>query len=284
LSTTNSSTLALILLTAVEPHMGTLVSIKLYAPDQAHAERAFRLAFGRIAQIDKTLSDYDPESELSRITRLAVRRQVCVSADLYRVLEMGQRIAAETDGAFDLTVGPLTHLWREARHSGIVPVAAAIAEARAHCGYRKMHLNLANHSVQFDEPGMLLDAGAIGKGYAADEALAVITRMGIAKALVAASGDLAFSGGPWRIGIDGRDETLALSGAAVSTSGDSEQHLGPYSHIIDPATGFGLVNGSRVTVIAPHGIEADALATAISVVGPARAKRLLQQHPGARRP
>ncbi len=130
---------------------------------------------------------------------------------------------------------------------------------------------------------MLLDAGGIAKGYAADEALAVLANLGLHSALVAASGDLAFSDAPpgqpgWKIGVDSFDRAdkpftrvLMLSNAAVSTSGNSEQHLNiggkTYSHIIDPKTGMGLQNDLTVTAISRRGITADAAATAISVLG-----------------
>ncbi len=153
----------------------------------------------------------------------------------------------------------------------------------AHCGYTKMHLDAAARMLDFDAPQMLLDAGGIAKGYAAEEAVMVLAKLGLHSALVAASGDLAFSDAPpgetgWKIGIDSFDRAdkpftrvLMLSNAAVSTSGNSEQHLSSggkiYSHIIDPKTGMGLQDDVTVTAISRHGITADAAATAISVLG-----------------
>ena len=100
---------------AVEAHMGTLFRIKLYAASEANAQAAFRLAFDRVAQLDAVLSDYQTDSELNRLPGAAVEHAVPVSPDLFRVLSMSQKIAAESDGAFDVTLGPLTHLWRAAR-------------------------------------------------------------------------------------------------------------------------------------------------------------------------
>ncbi len=267
----------------VEPHMGTLVRIQLYAGDAGSAESAFRAAFDRISQLDGALSDYKPDSELNRLSQSAVNRPVKVSEDLFHVLETAQSVAVRTDGAFDVTLGPLTHLWREARKQGHVPEARALRQAASHCGYRKLHLDRANRTVLLDEAAMQLDLGGIAKGYAADEALAVLKKTGYRSALVAASGDLAFSDPPpgrrgWGIGIDSLDaagqpftSTLTIANAAVSTSGDSEQHLDyrdkRYSHIIDPRTGMGLTNGLTVTVVAPTGIESDANSTAASVLG-----------------
>jgi thiamine biosynthesis lipoprotein len=282
---------------SVEPHMGTLFRIKLYATDQPQAERAFRAAFARIAQLDDELSDYKPDSEVNRLARAAAGTPQPASADLLRVVETAQKLSAETDGAFDITIGPLTHLWRQARKQNQPPTAAAIAEAKAKCGFRKLHADTFARTLQFDEGGMQLDAGAIAKGDAADQALAVLQDRGIRSALVAASGDLAFSDAPpnepgWKIGIDSLDSArapftriLLLSNGAVSTSGASEQHLDAngrrYSHIIDPRDGTGLTRNITVSVVARRGIDADSLATAVSIIGPKRGLALIESQPEA---
>lgn len=268
---------------AVEPHMGTLFRIKLYAPDDASAQKAFHAAFERIDQLDRTLSDYEPQSELSRIAQEAVGRPVQVSNDLFQVAQASQHLSMETDGAFDLTIGPLTHLWRQSRRDHALPKPEAVRYALSHCGYRKLHLDATARTLQFDVPQMMLDAGGIAKGYAADEAIAVLAQLGLHSALVAASGDLAFGDAPpgqpgWKIGIDSFDRAdkpftriLMLSNEAISTSGNSEQNLKvdgkTYSHIIDPKTGMGLIDDLTVTTIARRGVTADAAATAISVLG-----------------
>jgi thiamine biosynthesis lipoprotein len=280
--------MALHLFEAVEPHMGTLVSIKLYAPEETQARAAFRAAFDRIAQIDAALSDYLPDSELNRICREAVGRPIEVSEDLFEVAVAAQQLARETDGAFDITSGALTHLWREARKRQRLPDANAVETARLRCGYRKLHVDATRHTLELNSPDMQLDVGGIAKGYAADQALAVLSKLGIHSALVAASGDLAFSGAPpgersWRIGVDTLDHPLLLTYAAVSTSGSSEQHLDAagkrYSHIIDPKTGTGLTSDISVTVVARHGIDADAAATAVSVLGRDRGLAFIRRRP-----
>jgi thiamine biosynthesis lipoprotein len=264
---------------AVEPHMGTLVRIQLYAADEAQAAAAFRAAFARIEELDGALSDYRPESELNRLCRAPAGTAVGIGADLFMVLEASQKLAEETGGAFDVTLGPLTHLWREARRRGRAPEAAAVREAASRSGYRKLHLDAERRTATLDEPGMQLDVGGIAKGYAADEALAVLARLGICRALVAMSGDLAIGDAPpgkrgWTISAGEPARVLELSNAAVSTSGDTEQHLDAggvrYSHIIDPATGMGLTHAPVVTIVARRGIDADALATAVSVLGEER--------------
>jgi thiamine biosynthesis lipoprotein ApbE len=189
---------------AVEPHMGTLVKIILHAPDEDAARAAFAAAFARIRELDQTLSDYKPSSELNRVTAAAVGAEVRGSRDLIRVLAAAQDLALATGGAFDVTQGPVIRLWREARASGRPPDSESLRLASARSGFRKLHVDREAGTVRLDESGMRLDVGAIGKGYAASEALAILTARGIGSALVAVSGDLAFSGAPpgtrgWRI-------------------------------------------------------------------------------------
>jgi thiamine biosynthesis lipoprotein len=271
--------------------MGTLVRITVYAPDEEHARAAFRAGFDRIRDLDALLSDYKPDSELNRIAKTAVARPTRVSDDLFTVLRASQELAIATDGAFDITQGPVIQLWRKARASGQPPDPQALRDAEQRAGFRKLHVDVNTRTVMVDSPGMALDVGAIGKGYAASEALAALGRTGVRSALVAVSGDLAFSEAPpgergWRIGVHtvdpaviGIPAVLELTDAAMSTAGSSEQHLDVdgrrYSHIIDPATGMGLVNDITVTVVAKHGLEADGLDTAISVLGADRGLALV---------
>ena len=280
---------------SVEPYMGTLVKITLYTSDEQAATKAFRAAFDRIGDLDGILSDYKPDSELNRVAMTAVGRSVRVGDDLFTVLAASQDLAAATDGAFDVTQGPVIRLWREARRTSHLPDAAELKEASSRSGYRKMHLDAANHTVNFDQEGMALDVGAIGKGYAASEALKVLGGFGIRSALVAVSGDLAFSEAPpgergWRINIHADDSAfvgvprvLELTNAAVSTSGNSQQHLDTggqrYSHLIDPSSGMGLTEDITVTVIAPTGLESDGLDTAVSVLGADRGLALIESRP-----
>lgn len=269
--------------------------IECYARNEAQAKQAMRAAFGRIAQLDDELSDYKPASELSRITEIAVNRPVAVSPDLFRILTVSQKLSEESGGAFDITIGPVTHLWRKARKAKQLPSPAAIRAALARCGFRKMHLDPVRHTVRFDEPGMELDAGGIAKGYAADQALAVLKTFGIKSALVAASGDLAFSDAPpgqrgWKVGLDSFDKpdapftrVLVLANAAVSTSGDMEQHLDAngvrYSHIVNPSSGIGLTKHIVVTVVAPRGIEADGTTKIVSILGVTRGLAFIDARP-----
>jgi thiamine biosynthesis lipoprotein len=280
---------------AVEPHMGTLVRITIYASGEQAASDAFRAAFDRIRDLDGILSDYRPDSELNQITRSAVGRAARVSEDLFTVLTASQELAETTGGAFDITQGPVIRLWRDARKAARVPDLAALQEAARRSGFRKLHLDAEHRTATFEIEGMALDVGGIGKGYAASEAIEVLGGLGVRSALVAVSGDLAFSEAPpaqrgWRIGIDKGDTSdvrvpgvLELTNAAVSTSGSSEQHVDidgrRYSHIIDPSSGMGLVNDITVTVIARHGLDSDGLDTAVSVLGADRGLAMIESRP-----
>lgn len=242
------------------------------------------------------MSDYRAESELMLLGRQAGGPPVRVSEDLFRVLARAQEFARRSNGAFDATIGPLSFLWRRARRRHEIPDAESIAHARGLVGYRNLVLNSEARTAQLRKRGMLLDLGGIAKGYAADAALAVLKEHGIERALIAAGGDIGASRPPpekpgWRVAIapldspgESPDRSIWLSDAAVSTSGDAEQHLevggARYSHIIDPKTGLALQGRSSVTVLARDATASDALATAVSVLGPERGLELINSLPG----
>jgi thiamine biosynthesis lipoprotein len=280
-----------------EPHMGTLVRLVLYATDRATAEAAAKAAFNRIGALNDTLSDYRDSSELMQVSRQSGGPAVRVSDDLFRILSAAQRIAAASDGAFDVTAGRLSLLWREARRRQALPDAGRLATALSQVGTKALELDETRQTVRLRIAGMQLDVGGIAKGFAADEAAALLRRCGIESALVAAGGDVVAMAAPpgtkgWRVAvaaIDGADRPpagyLTLRDAAVSTSGDAEQFLvvdgTRYSHIFDPRTGQALTGRTSVTVVAANGMTSDALATALAVMGGARGTRLADDTPGA---
>lgn len=280
-------------------HMGTRFRIVLYAPDAATATRAAQAAFHRIAELDQVMSDYRPDSELMHLCRRAGGPPVKVSEDLFRVLAKSQEVARQSSGAFDITVGPVVRLWRRARRQHELPDPESLSEALRLVGYKNLRLDSSRRSALLLKRGMMLDLGGIGKGDAADQALLVLKKYGIQAALVAGGGDIAVGASPpepdkpggWRIGIaplgsPGAPPTrfVYLHDAGISTSGGAEQHVEiggiRYSHIIDPRTGKALTGRSSVTVIGPDDITADALATAISVMGPRQGIKLVQSLPG----
>lgn len=275
--------------------MGTEFRIVLYAADAHHAERAASAAFRRIDEVDGALSDYKPTSEILRLSKTAgSRRWVPVGDDLWAVLVRSEGLSVETDGAFDITVGPLVRLWRWANRRGVLPDAERIAHARGAVGYNLIELDRPTQRVRLPVPGMQLDAGAIGKGYAADAAIAELDSAGIRSALVDAGGDIVVSGAPpgaagWRVAIPAAqaenvtESNVWLTHGAVATSGDKYRYLVVdgvrFSHILDPKTGLGVTVQRIATVIASSGAEADALASAISVLGPRRGIALLTERP-----
>jgi thiamine biosynthesis lipoprotein len=281
---------------ATQPQLGVPFKIILYAPDEAAAKGAFDAAFARIGRLNAILSDYDPHSELSLLSRTAGSATPTATSDeLWHLLSRSQDLAKRTGGAFDVTVGPYVRLWRRARRNGQMPSTPRLAEARAAVGHQYLKLDPQCQTAELLEPGMRLDLGGIAMGYAVDEALAVLRARGIARALIDASGDIGTGDPPpgkdgWTIGVvplasDGAPSVnLLLANAAVTTSGDAFQHVvidgRRYSHIVDPRTGLGLTDQSGVTVIAPDCTTADSLATAASVLGPEAGIELIDDTPG----
>jgi len=257
--------------------MGVRARIVLYAGSEAEAREGAQAAFARMEALDRVLSDYNPRSELMALGRQAGGPPVAVGHDLFHFLRLARQWSEKTDGAFDITVGPLVQLWRRARHQGVLPSKVEIARARKLVGYRLVRLDPAGPRVRLMKRGMRLDPGAMGKGLAAQEAERVLAGRGLARSLVDLGGDLVLGAPPpgrtgWQVAQGGGRPPLVLARCAVATSGDAEQALvvggQHYSHILDPRTGWALTNRARVTVIAPRGAVADALASALSVQGP----------------
>src|SRR5262249_49685607 len=153
-----------------EPHMGTRFQIILYAPNQAMARQASTAAFARIAELDASMSDYRPASELMQLCARAGGEPVVVSPDLFFVLAEAEEVSRLSAGAFDGTVGPVVRLWRLARRTQRLPPTEQLVKARALVGWQNVRLDPAKRTVQLLKSGMLLDLGGIAKGYAADEA------------------------------------------------------------------------------------------------------------------
>ncbi len=256
---------------AVEPLMGTLFGLTLYARSAAEAKGAFEAGFARAAALNRLFSDYLPDSEVNRLDTTARP----VSPELWRILRFARDLSRRTHGAFDVTVGPLTRLWRERK-----PLTP---EARALVGWGELHLSRG--TARLGKPGMRVDLGAIGKGFAADEMRRTLNRRGISRLLIAASGDIVCGDPPpgqrgWSVLAAGR--TLTLRRAAVSTSGDTTQYFlqdgRRLSHILDPRTGAALTDLLELAVVAPNGMIADALSTAARVLGHAAAGPVLRAY------
>ena len=281
-----------------EPHMGTKFRLVLYAPNKDIGDKAAKAAFTRVAELNKIMSDYVPDSELMLLCKKSETKlagPIMVSDEFFFVLMKAQEVSELSDGAFDVTIGPVVRLWRQSRKERQLPDADVLESALKRVGYKKLELDAKQKTVELQVPGMLLDLGGIAKGYAADEALRVIGTFGITSALVAASGDIAVSKAPpgrdgWRIDIAPLPGATAkrqvvLVDAAVSTSGDAEQFVEiggvRYSHIVDPRTGIGLTGRRSVTVIARRGIEADSLTKMASILPAAKAVEKIESIEGA---
>jgi FAD:protein FMN transferase len=266
--------------------MGIAFKLTLYASRESQAEEAASAAYARVGALEQVLSDYRPTSEASDVVRRAAYGPVPVSEDLYRVLSHALKVAEASDGAFDPTVGPLVALWREARRSSKLPEPLALAAAKAKVDWRCIELDPRRRTVFLKKVGVKFDFGGIGKGDACDQALAVLRRKGVRRAMVEAGGDLKVGDPPpgaagWRVAVAGHPETLLLANRAVSTSGDAEQFVEiggvRYSHIVDPRTGLGLTNRIQATAIAKEGLTTDPLATALCVLGPDGSGGLLRR-------
>lgn len=282
--------------------MGVPWTITVYGESDTAGRAAIAAGFAEVARLESLLSDYDPASELSRLSARAPTAQPQrVSDDLWRVLGRAVEIRDATNGAFDPTVGPLTSLWRQSRRSGRMPLPDKLKTARAAVGPETLRLVPASQGVVLTQPAMRLDLGGIGMGYAIDRAVEVLGRQGITAAMIDASGDIAVSAAPpgaagWTIAVASlraagggesagdAGEHLVLTHAAVTTSGDAFQAVEidgrRYSHIVDPRTGLGVAGPAAVTVVAPDCATADAVATAASVLGPGQAAAVIDGSPG----
>lgn len=264
--------------------MGVDFRIGLYACDQGVANDAAAAAFDRVRELNSKLSDYDASSEVRRLCEKPPRQWHTVSRDLYAVLIHAGRLSAKTKGAFDVTVGHYTKLWRRARRRKMLPEAGQLADLAKLTGHRLLKVDTTKPRVWMEKKGLRIDLGGIAKGYAVDEALKSLRARGIERAYVDGSGDIAVGMPPpgkakWRIEIAALRETedsepvsIEIVNCAVATSGDAFQAIEiagrRYSHIVDPRTGTPLSTPSSVTIVAPDGMQADSLASAVSVMGP----------------
>ena len=278
--------------------MGTTFRVVVYA-DEAVATKAAAAGFARVASLEAVMSDYRPDSEVMlacKANDAAPGKPIRVSDDLLCVLARSAEMSRVSGGAFDVTVGPLTKLWRVSRKTQELPDAQELAAALALVGHDKVTLDPVGKTMTLESAGMRLDFSGVGKGFAADEVLKLLNRdFGVTSALVAAAGDITCGDAPpgqagWSVEIaplrkGGPKRTLTLANASVSTSGDLEQVavIGGvrYSHLLNPKTGLGLTGRRSVTVIARDGTTADSATKGASVLPPNRTLEFVAKLPGA---
>jgi thiamine biosynthesis lipoprotein len=262
--------------------MGTFVEV--VSPDK----EAPKIVFAEIRRIENLLSSYKPESEVSRLNAAG---ELKVSPETFWIIKRSCEFSRASAGAFDITVAPLVDLWGFSNKNFRIPQEEEIKKVLLRVGWEKIVLQEKDNVVKFSLPGMKIDLGAIAKGYALDCAARKLKARGIKNCLINAGGQVYAlgdkSGVPWRIGIrDPRKkeirETLKLKNRSASTSGDYEQFFikdgGRYAHIIDPKTGRPARSGIiSVTVIAPEATSADALSTAMFVLGKEKAQALAKR-------
>ena len=250
-------------------------------------------ALDEIDRLEAQLTVYRDDSELSEINRNAAEVPVTVERGLFELLSLCAQLHWETEGAFDITAGPLIRCWGFFSRQGRIPDSAELESARRWVGMSEVSLEAENHSVRFARAGVEINLGSIGKGFALDRAPAKLREHGLRTALLSGgrSSVVALGGelGGWLVGVrhphkaGGRIATIRLKNAAMATSGSGEQYFVAggrrYGHILDPRSGVPARGVAGATVVASSGAIADALATAFFVGGAELAKRYCRDHP-----
>ncbi len=281
--------------------MGTFAYVIAVAEDSSTAKKGIEAAFEQLRSVELLCSYYRDDSETGEINRDAYKAPVRVSKPTFEILQKARQFSELSDGAFDITAGALSDLWRSAAEANSVPSDTELRQARFRVGYEKLILDGNDMSVRFAVDGMKLDAGGIAKGYAIDKAVEAMQRGGVIGGMVDVGGDIRCFGAPprgknrWLIGLQDPGETetvinagryllvLKLTDAAVATSGHYRRFAliegRKHSHIIDTKTGSSSDELASVTIIAKNAIDADALATAVSVMGAEKGLALIEAQP-----
>jgi thiamine biosynthesis lipoprotein len=271
--------------------MGTRIRVEVWHPEQNLAEQAIAAVLEEFHRIDRLMSPFREESELSLLNREADRRPIPISKELFQLLQTSREISELTAGAFDITFASIGHYYDYRR--GIAPSDEALRENLSGIGYRHVTLDPSRQAVNFTRPQVRIDLGGIAKGYAVDRGIELLRREGIESALITAGGDSRMlgdrQGRPWRIGIraprdpEGVVAILPLLDSAVSTSGDYERYFETdgvrHHHIISPSTGHSAREVQSVTIIGPNATRTDALSTSIFVLGSEAGLELINRLP-----
>jgi thiamine biosynthesis lipoprotein len=281
--------------TFTQPKMGSLFSIQVYSSDSLLVANTVAKAFAKVDSLNLAFSDYLPQSEISQLAAHWGQWQ-SVSDDLLAVLLTAQQAYHLSNGAFDISVGQLSRLWREARKTDRFPTKDEVHQTQKMGGMQYLEIDANTKKVRINKEGLLLDLGGIGKGYAAQKMLEIMQANGLNESLCDAAGNMAIGDVPmhkkgWVVAIalpNGQsylqDITLYLSNIAISTSGDMFQFMTNqgkrYSHIINPKIGFGIRNQRQISVVCKDATQADWLSTACSVLSKNEAKKLIKKTSG----
>ncbi len=275
--------------------MGTFANIIAVADSPRTAKECIDAAINELNRIDSMMSSYDPDSQLSQINKNAFKEPVFLGPDLSEVLSAAVAYSEKTGGAFDITVGPVVDLWRQAEKAKKNPSKKQLEAARSKVGYKKLQFSQFGGTLKFGVEGMRLDLGGIAKGYAIDLAVRAMQDTGALGGMVDVGGDIRCFGSPpesrdnWLVGLqdpaveDGLLLVLKLNDMAVATSGNYQRFVvvegQKHSHILDPQTSSSADKLTSVTIIAPKAIDADAFATAVSVMGVEKGLPLIESTP-----
>ena len=277
--------------------MGTLARIVAVAADSDTAESCIEAALKELENIELLCSTYKVDSGISMVNRNAYKAPVRVSEPVFEVLQRAIKFSRISDGAFDVTIGPLMELWHSANDANCLPSDNELQQARSRVGYEKLILDANQMSVRFVADGMRIDLGGIAKGYGIDKAVEAMRRVGATGGMVDVGGDIRVFGAPpqgrgkWLIGLQNPDRAeeskhllvLELTDGAVATSGGYRRFTliegKKYSHIIDTKTGSSSDKLTSVTIISKSATDADALATAVSVMGTEKGLALIESLP-----
>ena len=263
--------------------MGTVFEIKVNGKNSGGHVKA---ALDKVREISEQINYYSDKSEVSAINNMAGISAVAVNHDTFDLIDKALRVCRQTGGAFDITIGPLVDIWNfNSRSHSDIPAGNELIYAQHLVNYGNVLINPQNETVKLLYPGMKIDLGAAGKGYAISKARSILVERGVKSAIISAGSSIAVigdnKGKPWRMGIkDPRhpDETVGVvslnGGQAVSTSGDYERYFEiggkRFHHILNPATGMPADECMSVTIISDDASQSDMLSTAVFVMGPKR--------------
>jgi thiamine biosynthesis lipoprotein len=273
--------------------MGTVIEITLIADDEEAANKASLQAFQEIKRIETLMSPWLDSSDVTRINRSAGKEWVKVSPETMEVIKKAQEISELSEGGFDISIGPLTELWREARKKNIPPSIEEVKEKLGLVNFKNIEMDQEG-KVFLKKKDMAIDLGGIAKGYAVDRAFELLKSLGYRNLIINAGGDLRVGGlknnQPWSIGIQNPRESkkllarISVSDMAVATSGDYERFFiyegKRYHHIFNPKDGFPTEGCQSVTIVTKDCITADGLATAVFVLGAEKGYSLCQKLEG----